>query len=181
MVKEAHEVLEFWFNELTPQQWFTKDDELDAHIRDRFTATHTAAAQCDLWHWRGSARGRLAEVIVLDQFSRNIYRNDPRSFATDALALALAQEAIERGHDQTITHQEQAFLYMPYMHSESKHIHELALDLFNQPGLEMNYEFEIKHKVIIDKFGRYPHRNHILGRASTQEEIEFLQQPGSSF
>ncbi|RTE85822.1 MULTISPECIES: DUF924 family protein [Gammaproteobacteria] len=181
MVTEAHEVLDFWFQELKPSQWFMKDDSLDTHITERFNATHEAGSKCELWHWRGSARGRLAEVIVLDQFSRNIHRNSPLAFATDALALALAQEAIERGHDQSLTPEEQAFLYMPYMHSESKHIHELALDLFNQPGLETNYEFEVQHKAIIDRFGRYPHRNSILGRTSSQEEIEFLQHPGSSF
>ncbi|CUS48065.1 MAG: hypothetical protein HLUCCO02_05790 [Idiomarinaceae bacterium HL-53] len=181
MVSEAYEVLNFWFEELTKEQWFKKDLELDTHIKTRFGATYEAAAACELWHWRGSARGRLAEVIVLDQFPRNIFRNSPKSFATDALALVLAQEAVERGHDQSLTATEQAFLYMPYMHSESRHIHELAVDLFNQPGLEYNYEFELKHKVIIDRFGRYPHRNELLGRASTQEEVEFLKEPGSSF
>ena len=118
---------------------------------------------------------------MLDQFSRNVYRNTPKAFAQDPLALALAQEAIALGKDVELSPTQQSFLYMPFMHSESLLIHERAVELFKAPGMENNYEFEIKHKVIIDRFGRYPHRNEILGRESTAEEIEFLTQPGSSF
>lgn len=175
------QVLKFWFEELTPQQWFTKSDELDAVIKVRFTQLLKSASQCELFEWRQSAEGRLAEIIVLDQFSRNIYRDQAKAFAQDPLALALAQEAVSVGADKLLSDQQKAFLYMPYMHSESKAVHEQAVKLFSQPGLEYNLDFEMKHKVIIDEFGRYPHRNEILGRSSTPEEIGFLKQPNSSF
>lgn len=175
------QVLKFWFEELTPQQWFGKSDELDALIKVRFTQLLNSASQCELFEWRQSAEGRLAEIIVLDQFSRNIYRDQAKAFAQDPLALALAQEAVSVGADKLLSDQQKAFLYMPYMHSESKAVHEQAVKLFSQPGLEGNLDFEMKHKVIIDEFGRYPHRNEVLGRNSTPEEIGFLKQPNSSF
>ncbi len=123
----------------------------------------------------------MAEIIVLDQFSRNIFRDKPEAFASDALALALAQEAIAAKADEQLKPIERSFLYMPFMHSESLAIHEVAVGLFENNGIASNYDFEIKHKTIIERFGRYPHRNSILGRESTPEEIEFLTQPGSSF
>ncbi len=178
---EAQPILDFWFGELTPKQWFAKSDELDSIIAERFSDTLKAAAKGELWHWRETAHGRLAEVIVLDQFSRNIYRGSPNAFAQDAIALVLAQEAVEKGADKSLSSNEKAFLYMPYMHSESALIHEQAMVLFKQPGLENNYNFEVRHKEIIERFGRYPHRNELLGRESTPEEEGFLKQPGSSF
>jgi len=174
-------VLRFWFEELSEQDWWRKDPALDQRIADRFGATLVAAARCELCAWRGSARGRLAEVIVLDQFSRNIHRDTGAAFANDALALALAQEAVSRGCDGELSAPQRAFLYLPYMHSESPLIHAQAVRLYAQPGLEQNLDFERRHKAIIDRFGRYPHRNALLGRASTPEEIDFLKQPGSSF
>jgi uncharacterized protein (DUF924 family) len=175
------EVIRFWFDELDASCWWTKSDELDATICGRFGATHTAAVAGELEAWRQSAEGRLAEVIAIDQFSRNIYRDRAESFAWDSMALALAQEAIRAGADQELAVERRAFLYLPFMHSESLAIHERAVELFSQPGLENNLDFEHKHKAIIDRFGRYPHRNEVLGRESTPEEIEFLRQPGSSF
>ena len=136
---------------------------------------------CELYEWRKSAKGRLAEIIVLDQFSRNMFRGTAQAFAYDSLALALSQEAVAIEADKLLNPTERSFLYMPFMHSESLAIHERAIELYRAEGLEFNLEFEIKHKVIIDRFGRYPHRNKILGRASTKEEIRFLQQPNSSF
>lgn len=118
---------------------------------------------------------------MLDQFSRNVYRNEAKAFANDALALALAQEAVAHCLDSQLPVQQRAFMYLPYMHSESLAIHNVALQLFDQPGLEGNLDFEIKHRDIIERFGRYPHRNEMLGRESSAEEIEFLKQPGSSF
>jgi len=118
---------------------------------------------------------------VLDQFSRNIYRDTPLAFAYDLTALVLAQEAVHVGADSKVEFEKRSFIYMPFMHSESSIVHETAVELFSQPGAEFNYEFELKHKAIIDRFGRYPHRNATLGRESTLEEIEFLKQPGSSF
>ena len=177
----ADTVLQFWFEELTPEDWFRKDPSLDQRIADRFGPTQRAAASCELFHWRDSARGRLAEVLVLDQFSRNIHRDTAAAFAHDTLALALAQEAVARGCDLELPVQQRVFLYLPWMHSESALLHEQALRLFATPGMEKNLEFEHRHKAIIDRFGRYPHRNFVLGRTSTPEEIEFLAQPGSAF
>ena len=175
------EVIRFWFEEIKPAQWWVKDKAFDRMITERFGEVHAKAAACELWEWRASAEGRLAEVIVLDQFSRNMFRGDGRAFATDGLALVLAQEAVRGGFDMQLQVERRTFLYMPYMHSESAVVHEEALRLFDQPGLEYNLDFERKHKVIIDRFGRYPHRNAILGRESTAEEIAFLKEPGSSF
>lgn len=175
------QVLDFWFRELTPKQWWVKSDELDRQIETRFGALHEAAERCELFGWRETAWGRLAEVIVLDQFSRNLYRDQARAFANDALALALAQTAVADGADRELEATQQAFLYMPYMHSESLLIHAQAVKLFSQPGMEGNLAFELRHKEIIERFGRYPHRNAALGRASSPEEIEFLKTPGSSF
>lgn len=174
-------VLGFWFRELEPKQWFIRDQDLDQRVAEEFGALHVRASHCERFDWRTTSRGRLAEIIVLDQFSRNIHRDRPGAFACDGIALALAQEAVAAGADRELTPQERGFLYMPYMHSESAAIHVIACELYDQEGLEYNLEFEIKHKEIIDRFGRYPHRNEILGRESTAEERAFLQQPGSSF
>ncbi len=177
----ASEVLAFWFHETVPRQWWQRDDSFDGMIATRFGALHEAAAHCELHPWRATPSGRLAEIIVLDQFSRNLHRDQPRAFACDAQALALAQVAVAAGADQPLPPVQRAFLYMPYMHSESPAIHQIAVTLFSQPGMEGNLDFELRHKAIIDRFGRYPHRNAILGRPSTAEEVAFLQTPGSSF
>lgn len=174
-------ILHFWFNELTPEQWWVKDKTLDQEIERRFAAIHAQAARCELFAWRTTAKGRLAEIIILDQFSRNIYRDQAQAFINDPLALALAQAAIAADADKALTPTERSFLYLPFMHSESAAIHKVAVALYSAPGLEFNLDFERKHQHIIDRFGRYPHRNQILGRESTAEEIEFLKQPGSSF
>jgi len=178
---EFENILSFWFDETKPEQRFKKDETFDLLISSRYSEVHNQAIRCELFKWREHARGRLAEIIVLDQFSRNMFRDDPRSFAYDSLALALAQEALAHKTDQKLTPQEKSFTYMPFMHSESPVIHEIAVHLFSQKGLESSLEWELKHKSIIDRFGRYPHRNKILGRTSTSEEIDFLHQPGSSF
>ena len=177
----AIDVLQFWFSELEPRQWWVKDEALDREIEERFGNAHADAAAGKLYHWREDAAGRLAEIIVLDQFSRNLFRDSACAFAYDGMALVLAQEAVRIGADREVDIPERNFFYMPYMHSESMAIHMQAVKLFDQPGLEFNLEFELKHKAIIDRFGRYPHRNAVLGRESTAEEIEFLKQPGSSF
>lgn len=177
----AQEVLGFWFTELRPQQHFAKDAALDALIRTRFGPTLEAAARGALSPWRAEAAGRLAEILVLDQFPRNIHRDTPRAFACDALALQLARELVALGLDRTLPTPHLAFAYMPYMHSEDLAAHEEALPLFSRPGLEYNLHFLHRHTEIIRRFGRYPHRNALLGRASTPEELAFLQQPGSAF
>lgn len=181
MQQIPEDVLAFWFHELTSKQWWATSDDLDREIESRFGALHYAAGHCELYSWRESAKGRLAEIIVIDQFSRNIYRDHPNAFAYDNLALALAQTAVAANADHELDINQRGFFYMPYMHSESRLIHEVAVSLFNQPGMEANLQFELRHKDIIDRFGRYPHRNAILGRISTPEEIDFLKSAGSSF
>lgn len=177
----ATDVIQFWFEDIEPKQRFIKDLDFDELLRSKFGKTHELAAQGRLYAWREHPLDALAEIIVLDQFSRNMFRDTPAAFATDALALVLAQEAVRKKFDKELDNSKKSFLYMPFMHSESKEIHDIALFLFDQPGLEDNFNFEVKHKTIIDRFGRYPHRNEILGRESTAEELEFLSQPGSSF
>jgi uncharacterized protein (DUF924 family) len=175
------DILEFWFEEISPSQGWKKDPAFDQQIIDRFSTIHESAACCELFRWRKTAEGRLAEVIVLDQFSRNMFRGSARSFAYDPLALALAQEAISAGADDLLEPSRRSFLFMPLMHSESLKVHDIAVDLFARKCSEDNLNFEIRHKDIIQKFGRYPHRNEILGRTSTPDEESFLENPGSSF
>ena len=178
---QAQNILHFWFDELTEKQHFAKDAALDEAIRSRFGATLDAAARCELFAWRTTAEGALAEIIVLDQFSRNIYRDTPRAFAQDALALSLAQALVASGQDALLSPTQRRFAYMPYMHSESALIHAQAAQLFAQPGLADGLNFELRHQAIIDRFGRYPHRNAVLGRPSTAAETAFLTETGSSF
>ena len=175
------EILKFWFDEVDQSQWWKKDDSFDQLIIERFAGVHARAARCELFEWRESAGGRLAEVIVLDQFSRNMFRDSPLSFAFDTLALALSQEAIRADADQVVSPTERSFFYLPFMHSESLEIHDIAVALYEKNSIQENLDFELRHRQIIERFGRYPHRNRTLGRESTAEEIEFLQQPGSGF
>lgn len=174
-------VLGFWFDEIDHKLWWAKDPAFDEALRARFGGLLTRAAQGELADWRATPRGRLAEVIVLDQFSRNVHRDTPRAFAQDPMALALAQEAVAAGAHRDLSADERTFLLMPFMHSESRRVHEVAERLFRELAPEGNYRFELRHKAIIDRFGRYPHRNTILGRESTSEEKEFLSRPGSGF
>lgn len=178
---QAQDILDFWFDPNHRSLWFAKSDAFDYKIREQFQIIHQQAIQAELWSWRKTPEGRLAEIIVLDQFSRNIYRDQAQAFAYDSLVLALAQEAISLQLDAQLSPEQRSFLYMPFMHSESKLMHEYALKLFQRLGNEINLSFAKKHKIIIDRFGRYPHRNEILGRTSTAEELEFLTQPNSSF
>ena len=175
------EILAFWFEELTAKQHFVKDAAVDETIRTRFGDTLEAATRCELFAWRETPEGRLAEIIVLDQFSRNLYRDTPCAFAQDALALVLAQELVASGQDRSLPEAQRVFAYMPYMHSESALVHARATALFSQPGLEGNLNFELRHKAIIDRFGRYPHSNAVLGRASSDEEMALQREPGSAF
>lgn len=174
-------VIDFWFEELTPDQWWNSNDITTAMIKDRFSQTHEMAINGELFFWRETPLGRLAEIIVIDQFSRNLYKGKPQAFAWDSMALTLSQEAIANGCDQKVEATKRKFFYLPFMHSESRYIHEICLPYFSQEGMEENLEFELKHKRIIDRFGRYPHRNDVLGRESSPEEKEFLQGPDSSF
>ena len=175
------DILQFWFESLEPAQWWRVDPALDALIRQRFGALHRAAVAGECWTWRTRPEGRLAEIIVLDQFSRNLLRGTPGAFAADPMALALAQEAVACGADLALPIERRFFLYMPYMHSESALIHAQAEALFRERTPQKNFEAELAHKAIIDRFGRYPHRNAMLDRTSTEEELAFLKLPGSSF
>ena len=177
----AANILDFWFKEITPQAWWKVDTAFDQLITERFGETLQQAIAGELVDWRAEPLGRLAEIIVLDQFSRNIYRGRAQSFQQDPQALILAQEAVAQNVMQSFSINQKQFLYMPYMHSESLKVHDSAVALFSEQGLENAFDFEMRHRDIIERFGRYPHRNKILGRESTAEELAFLQQPGSSF
>jgi uncharacterized protein (DUF924 family) len=176
-----NEVLHFWFEEIEPSFWWKKDIDFDRLITQKFTSLHQQASAGELFSWRKSAPGCLAEVIILDQFSRNMFRDSEKAFAQDSLALVLAQQAIASGADKQLTTIQRSFLYMPFMHSESLLIHQQAEKLYTENAIPGNLDFELKHKRIIEKFGRYPHRNEILKRQSSAAEIAFLQQPDSSF
>ncbi|QJW56742.1 hypothetical protein HL670_03639 [Serratia plymuthica] len=175
------QVIDFWFEEIDPVMWFKKDEDFDNRLQVRFGELWHAAAAGELAHWRETIEGRLAEVIVLDQFSRNLFRGTPRAFSSDCMALVLAQEAIRSGQCEQLSREQRGFLYLPFMHSESAVIHQQALALYTELNNGDQLEFELRHKAIIDRFGRYPHRNAILGRISTPEEEAFLLLPGSGF
>ncbi len=177
-----NDILNFCFDEVGSEKFFEKDIVFDQVLIERYSGILEQAAAVEFYTWRSSIKGRLAEIIILDQFSRNIYRDTPAAFAQDAMSLALAQEAVAAGALEALeTMDERKFLLMPYMHSESKLIHQQAEKLFKQYTNADTVDAELKHKVIIDRFGRYPHRNDILGRVSSSEEIAFLTQPDSSF
>jgi len=176
-----NEILSFWFDEIDPKTWWSAELEFDQLVRARFDEVLRRAAMGEFFAWREDHRGRLAEIIVLDQFSRNIHRGSRQAFAQDSMALALAQEAVSRGAHLALQPVARGFMFLPYMHSESAAIHMVAEVLYREHGLKANHDFELRHKAIIDRFGRYPHRNEILGRASTLEELAFLKEPGSSF
>ena len=178
---EHTEILKFWFEEIESSRWWAKDEKFDSLIIDRFSTIHSKAIRCELFEWRQTADGRLAEIIILDQFSRNMFRNSALSFAYDSLSLLLAQEAISARDDCKLEPLQRHFFYMPFIHSESFEIHKIAIKLIENSGIQKLLEYEIMHKNIIERFGRYPHRNKVLGRASTVEEVEFLKTPGSSF
>jgi len=172
---QPEDVIKFWFNEISSSMWFRKDEKFDETIRERFFETYEAVMSGDTASWRSTPQGRLAEVVVLDQFARNMFRNSPKAFMGDALALELSREAIATGDDKKLSMVQRRFLYMPFMHSESKEIHKKAVWLFVSLLNPFVVWFELKHKRIIDRFGRYPHRNEILGRESTPEEEEFVR------
>lgn len=168
-------IIEFWFEELSEEKWFAKDPDLDKRIFEEFGEVYWEVVAGEHADWRSEPLGRLAEILVLDQFSRNIFRGDAQAFAHDPMALALAQEAIRAGDDQKLEPRMRTFCYLPFMHSESLKVHLKALELFENLGNENSLRYEKLHKEIIDRFGRYPHRNEVLGRESTSEELEFLK------
>ena len=178
---EYNEVITFWFDEITPEDWFKKDDEFDALIKTKFDKTiiHALAGRLD--SWADSDAGCLALIIVLDQFTRNVFRDTPRAFAGDEMALALSLRCEERGYIDHSDANWRHFMLMPMMHSEDIEIQDASLPLFKELTAERTYDFAVKHRDIIAQFSRYPHRNKILKRTSSEAESEFLKQPGSSF
>jgi uncharacterized protein (DUF924 family) len=183
----ATDILDFWFGDRTGArgEWFRKDSAFDAAIRARFGAAVDAALGGAFAEWASTAHGALALVLVLDQFTRNIFRDTARMFAGDARALAVATAAVTRGEDRALSPHERWFLYMPFEHAEDAAAQARSLALFaalaRDTGLAAPLEWAEKHAAVIRRFGRYPHRNAILGRASTPEEIAFLAEPGSRF
>lgn len=178
---DAAQVLAFWFTELRREQWFARDATVDAAIRKRFADLYRRLAAEVPATWRTTPAGHLAAVIVLDQFPRHLFRGDPRAFASDDAALALAEEALAAGVDRALGAAERIFLCMPFQHSESREIQACSVALFAAIGDPEALEAAKRHREIVDRFGRFSHRNAALGRASTPEEIEFLKEPKSSF
>ncbi len=175
----------------TAARWFTKDEAFDRALRDRFGALHEEVLRGEHEDWRETPRGLVAYVIVLDQLSRNMFRGTARMFAADERALEAAVEGIERGDDRRLPHAAGSFLYMPLMHAEDLAAQERCVELFRalageargraKENAETALRFAVQHRDIVARFGRFPHRNALLGRESTEEERAFLQQPGSSF
>ena len=200
MSERIDDILDFWFGELdeqgcaNPNQrklWWQKSDEFDRTIRHQFLDDYEAIVAGDVERWRSTARGTLATIIVLDQFSRNMFRDTPKMYSADPLAREVCCEGLEAGFDEELAFDERVFFYMPLEHSESIADHELCREAFTRlrdtapeslvPDADYYLDYARQHRVIVDRFGRYPHRNAILGRASTDEELEFLKEPGSSF
>jgi uncharacterized protein (DUF924 family) len=172
-------IIDFWFDPKVKPLWFSKNEKFDKLIKDKFLSLYEQAASGELDTWKATSEGILALVIVLDQFPRNMFRNNPKSFASDDKALSCAKEAIQKNLDKNLNEEQKHFLYMPFMHSEHLEDQELSLKLFHdQPEA---YKYAKAHYDIIKRFGRFPHRNKILNRSSTPEELEFLKQPNSSF
>jgi uncharacterized protein (DUF924 family) len=169
----AAQIVGYWFDELQPAAWFRKDERVDAAIRERFGALHDELAQIRP-EQLATPLECVAAVIALDQFPRNMYRGTARAFATDALALSISQRAIATGVDQQLTAKQRWFLYMPFQHSEDRAVQARSLELFNQLGDRDNIDYAQRHKDIIDRFGRFPHRNEALGRESTLEERHYI-------
>ena len=167
------QILRYWFEELQPEAWFRKDERVDAAIHERFGALYEQLAQIRPQQVE-TPSASIAAVIALDQFPRNMFRNSPRAFATDTLALSISQQAIAAGWDQQLTQQQRLFLYMPFQHSEDRAVQARSIELFTQLGLADNLDYAHRHKNIIDRFGRFPHRNAVLGRQSTTEELQFV-------
>jgi uncharacterized protein (DUF924 family) len=175
------EIVAFWFETLKPEDWYRKNPAIDAAITERFGATYEALKTGVPPDWLAEPKGMLAAIIVLDQFPRNMFRDDARAFATDQAALELAKRAISEGTDMRLAPERRAFIYLPFQHAETRDDQARSIELFTALGNPNNLDFALRHQAIIARFGRFPHRNSVLGRASTAEELAFLQEPGSSF
>ena len=191
-MSNPEEVLDFWFGREGEEgygefreAWFTKDPEFDREIRDRFDSVYEEAAAGRLDHWKDEARSCLALIILLDQFPRNMFRGGPKTYATDEKAREAARHAVERAYDRELPPYGRLFVYLPFEHSENLEDQRLSVELFRGLAAEVGSEellgYAARHMEIIERFGRFPHRNEILGRATTREEAEFLREPDSSF
>ena len=168
------EILHFWYSKPMSQHWFKSTPEIDANIRDQFESLWKKAAQGELNSWMQTAEGCLALIIILDQLPLNMYRGEAKSFSTEAQSIECALRGIAQGFDQQIPQSQLSFFYMPLMHSELMDHQDLSVKMFEQAGLNENARFSRHHRTIIEKFGRFPHRNALLDRSSTPEEIEYL-------
>ena len=178
---KKEEILNCWFKECKPEQWYKKNEDFDQMIENRFSSAIENAIAGKLDSWEKSETGSLALIILLDQFTRNVFRDTPRAFAGDKRALALSQLCCDKDYLTNPDVQRRQFMLMPMMHSDNLAVQDAALPLFKKYASGKDYEYAEKHRDIIVRFGRFPHRNVILGRKSTNEELEFLKQPGSSF
>ncbi len=178
---ESQDILDFWFDEIEEKKWFEKDPAFDADLRSRFGTLHADAMAGRLESWAETPGGMLALIIVLDQFSRNLFRDDPRAFAGDPAGLALCERMLDLGWDKALSPKQRVFAYLPLEHAEDLAAQERVVPLMADTGLPDVEMYADKHRQVIARFGRFPHRNAVLGRESTPEEIEFLKQPGSSF
>jgi len=174
-------LLHFWFEILTPKDWYRPSERVDADIERRFRDTYDALKDGVPEGWLSTPRGVLAAILVLDQLPRNLFRGSRQAFATDAQALALAKRALAEGMDERLPPKRRAFLYLPFQHSEEAADQARSVGLFMALGNPVNLDYAIRHQDVVKRFGRFPHRNKVLGRESTPEEEAFLKQPGSSF
>ncbi len=177
---KAREVLGFWFA-LTPEQQFARSDTLDAEIKARFGALRDQVLESEAEGWRDDPEAVLAAIILLDQFSRNLHRDSAEAYAADPLALRLALEAIERGWEVAMTTEERQFLYLPLEHAEDPAMQKLSVEKFGTLGDAHVLDYAEKHAAVIERFGRYPSRNAVLGRESTAEELAFLSEEGAGW
>ena len=175
------DILNFWYVETTPELWFKKDDDFDAAIQNRFGKAVTDALAGRLDYWANDADGCLALILILDQFTRNMFRHSAQAFSGDEMALALSLRCVERKYLDADEPSYCQFMLMPMMHSEDIGIQDMSLPLFEKYTSKLTYEYAMKHRDIIARFGRFPHRNAMLGRPSSIDEDQFLTQPGSSF
>ena len=173
------DVLDFWW-QAGPSKWFAQSDAFDAEIRDRFFAAIELAQAGELQEWRETPHGCLALIILLDQFCRNVFRKDARAFVADPIALALAEDAMARGYDRAFPKEARVFFYLPFEHAEDMTAQERCVDLCRQLGAQDYYLYALVHMDVIRRFGRFPHRNEVLGRESTAAELTFLAEGGFS-
>ena len=176
----AEDVIAFWFEEISPKQQFVKDEEFDAEIKRRFGLLHRRLKK-DVTSFASTPQGALAAILVFDQFSRNMFRGSGKAFETDPLALSIAKDLIAKGLDKKMSDNHRVFVYMPFMHAETLEDQEQSLALFTKLGIQSNINYAIKHLDVIKEFGRFPHRNQALDRASTAEEMAFINTPGTAF